>query len=131
MDAKQENLSEVMDTGVRTDGTEWWKDVQTFDFGIDLGKLNIGDDGRDTNAVERFVEVSEETVKNMSKKKNAARTDESTKSGLKILLDYCHNADIVFPSATAMAAEMNSLLCKFYIAARTIKGEVYKINSLK
>ena len=117
MDTKQENP--------RSGGREWCDEVQTFDFGVQVKKLD------DANDRERFVEVSEETVKNMAKKKNAARTNESTKSAVKILLDYCRNLKIVFPSATATAAELNFVLRKFYIAVRTKKGEVYKINSLK
>ena len=122
MDTKQEHLA--------TSDTEWWDDVQTFDFGIGVGKLNLDDNGVG-EADARFAEVSEETVRSMAKKKNAARTDESTKSGLKILVDYCRNSSIVFPSSSATATELNSVLSKFYIAARTRKGEMYKINSLR
>ena len=74
MDTKQEHLA--------TSDTEWWDYVQTFDFGIGVGKLNLDDNCVD-EADARFAEVSEETVRSMAKKKNAARTNESTKSGLK------------------------------------------------
>ena len=112
MDTKQENP--------RSGGREWCDEVQTFDFGVQVKKLD------DANDRERFVEVLEETVKNMAKKKNAARTNESTKSAVKILLDYCRNLKIVFPSATATAAELSFVLRKFYIAVRTKKGKYTK-----
>ena len=104
MDSKQEELAELLDICA-----EWWKDgeVLTFDFGVDAGKLNL--DNGDADARGRFVDVSEDTVRNMAKKKNAPKTDESTKSGLKILMDYCHNAGIVFPAPTATAVELNSV----------------------
>ena len=67
----------------------------------------------------------------MSKKKNATKTDEATKSGLRILIDCCSNVDVAFPTPETTAAELNALLSKFYIAARTKKGEMYRLNSLK
>ena len=126
MDTKVEYITKL-DITPNPDDEDWWNDVQTFDLGV--GNLNL-DDG-DSNVGGRFAEVSEETVRNMTKKKNAPKTDESTKSGVKILADYCRNAEIVFPPTMATAAELNSVLSRFYIAARTKKGEIYKINSMK
>ena len=125
MDAKQENQEDLLIDAIRNaDEEKWWRDVQTFDFGVNL-------DCDDNLEPKRFAEVSDETVKSMAKKKNAKRTDESTRSGVKILRDYCLDAGIIFPDNTATAVDLNSILSKFYIGARTRKGEMYKINSLK
>ena len=79
----------------------------------------------------RVAQVSDETVKSMAMKKNAKRTDESTKSAVKILRDYCEETGILFPDNTATAADLDSILSKFYIGARTRNGQMYKINSIK
>ena len=57
------------------DDDGWWKDVQTFDFGVQIDKEN--------RVANRFAEVTEDEIRAMSKKKNAARTDDATKSGMK------------------------------------------------
>ena len=49
MDTKQEDLTKFVDIGPNPDGAEWWKDVQTFDFGVDLGIF----DNKDANTRER------------------------------------------------------------------------------
>ena len=57
----------------------------------------------------RFAYVSDETVRMMADKKNAARTDESTISQVNILREYCQNTGINFPENTATAADLNSM----------------------
>ena len=121
MDNKQEEG--YIDITPNPDEDEWWRDVQTFDFGVQIEKEN--------HVANRFAEVTDDEIRNMSKKKNATNTDEATKSGLRILIDYCSNVDVAFPTPETTAAELNALLSKFYIAARTKKGEMYRLNSLK
>ena len=126
MDAKQENqVNNIIAPNAEEE--KWWEDVQTFDFGVNLDC----DDEAANAGPKRFAQVSDEVVNNMAKKKNAKRTDESTKSAVKILQDYCHEAGIHFPDNTATAVDLDSILSKFYIGARTRKGEMYKINSMK
>ena len=120
---KQEEI--VMDITPNPDDMEWWRDVQTFDFGIPLGEEE------EKLETKRFADVSEEEVRQMAKKKNATRTDEATKSAVRILADYCTNAGIDFPNNDSTAISLNEILAKFYIAVRTKKGETYKLNSLK
>ena len=100
------------------DDDGWWKDVQTFDFGVQIDKEN--------RVANRFAEVTEDEIRAMPKKKNAGRTDNATKSRMKILIDYCSNAGVAFPTPEMTTGELNALLSKFYIAARTKKGEMYK-----
>ena len=126
MDAKQENQVNNM-IAPNAEEEKWWEDVQTFDFGVNLDC----DDEAANAGPKRFAQVSDEVVNNMAKKKNAKRTDESTKSAVKILQDYCHEAGIYFPDNTATAVDLDFILSKFHIGARTRKGEMYKINSMK
>ena len=91
----------------------------TFSLGVDF-KVN------------RFAPISDNAVEEMAKKKNAARTDQSTEFSAKVLKTFCDESGVKFPDSDVVtASELNKLLCKFYIAARNKKGELYKVNSMK
>ena len=91
--------------------------ARTFDLGVNF------DEGR------RFAAVGREEIQDMTKKKNSPKTDQSTGFAVKVLQAFCKESAIAFPKEDKLA--LNKVLCKFYIAARNQKGELYKLNTMK
>ena len=46
-----------------------------------------------------------------------------------VFLDFCKEKDVSIDLKTASLREINAILCSFYTALRTKKGEYYKRNS--
>ena len=79
----------------------------------------------------RFAVISDKDITEMMKKKSAKNTVKSTHTAVNILTTYCQQTGIEENLNDMTATNLNSLLCKFYISARTEKGELYKINSMR
>ena len=74
---KQEVQEVLIDITANPDDTEWWQDVQTFDFGIQIGT--------EEEQEKRFADVSEEEVRKMAKKKMLSELMKQ----LNLVLRYC------------------------------------------
>ena len=83
-------------------------------------------------ASNRFAAVRDENIDEMSKKKRSSSTKQSTAFAIKVLKTFCAETGERYPETEETNNEdLNSLLCKFYIAARRENGQRYKLNSLK
>ena len=74
----------------------------------------------------RFVVPSDDHIKEMTKKKNSKNTENNTNFALRVLESFCKKTHTSFTDSN-----LDVLLSKLYISARTSKGENYKLNSLK
>ena len=102
-------------------------DLICFNLGVDINM-----DDSDEEGTSRFASVTASTVEDMSKKKTAKKTAEVTTFGVNILKTYCQSVGEEFPSKeNTTELQLAELLSRFYIAARTRKGEMYKLNTLK
>ena len=100
--------------------------ARTFDFGINLDEV-LPEPGPT-----RFVAATEAQIGNFARKINAPSTDNSTDFAVKLLRSYCVETSTLFPEGDNFSEkELDKTLAKFYIGARTKKGELYKLNSMK
>uniref|UniRef100_A0A7M5UHB0 Uncharacterized protein n=1 Tax=Clytia hemisphaerica TaxID=252671 RepID=A0A7M5UHB0_9CNID len=77
----------------------------------------------------RFAELTDQQIETMMEKKNAKNTDQNTSYAVRILEAFCKHAKTSYKGITS--SELDKLLSKLYVSARTAKGDLYKLNSMK
>ena len=77
----------------------------------------------------RFLVPSGDHIKEMTKKKNSKNTENNTNFALRVLESFCNETHTSFTDINN--SNLDVLLSKLYISARTSKGENCKLNSLK
>ena len=111
-------------------GQAFHPDLISFNMGVTINVDEKNDDKE--NSMGRFLSVSTTTLDDMSKKKISKKTKEVTNFGVNILTSYCQSEGQEFPTKENYTIQqLADLLSRFYIAARTRKGEMYKLNTLK
>jgi len=80
--------------------------------------------------INRFMHLSDAELADLEKVKVAKSTTKSTSNALKTFLAFCKEENYNSIQDISLD-ELNSLLTKFYAGARTLKGELYKMNSLR
>eukprot|EP00111_Clytia_hemisphaerica_P010449 TCONS_00030516-protein len=93
----------------------------------DLKKFNFNT-GISSNG-SRFAELTDQQIETMMEKKNAKNTDQNTSYAVRILEAFCKHAKTSYKGITS--SELDKLLSKLYVSARTAKGDLYKLNSMK
>lgn len=83
------------------------------------------------NTSNRFANVSHDEINDMLKKKRTKNTHSSTKVAANVLKKYCEETGKGIDFENYSSFELNNILMNFYVAARTEKGEHYKINSMR
>ena len=79
----------------------------------------------------RFVQLSHEKLLELQNKQTAKNTDRSTKFGLNLLNKFLAETGNGAQVDSLTPRELNLKLIAFYPGARTEKGELYKLNSMK
>lgn len=83
-------------------------------------------------ATPRFVTLTSEELSKLTIKQNAKNTDRATAFGIKLFNKYLTEKGVISPDIGTMPPNvLNNLLVEFYPGARTEKGELYKLNSMK
>ena len=80
------------------------------------------------NTSNRFANVSHDEINDMLKKKRTKNTHSSTKVAANVLKKYCEETGKGIDFENYSSFELNNILMNFYVAARTEKGEHYKIK---
>ena len=79
----------------------------------------------------RFANITGEELLRLQKKQNAKNTDRATKFGVNLLERYLVEVGNPTKIEDFLPHELNDILIGFYASARTEKGELYKLNSIK
>ena len=79
----------------------------------------------------RFVQLKEQELENLCTKKNAKNTDRATITGLNTLISFIEESGSDTNIDKMSLEDLNSLLVRFYAGARTKKGDLYKLNSMR
>ena len=74
----------------------------------------------------RFVAPSEEEVKEMLVSTVPRNTRKATDGWIATFESFCHEQNIEIDLATCSGEHLNEVLCKYYPALRTKKGDLYK-----
>lgn len=77
----------------------------------------------------RFCSKSESEVEDLLKSAIPENTRKATEVWVSALKSFCAQEEIQLDMKTCSAEELNSVLCKFYPALRSKKGELYKKSS--
>ena len=77
----------------------------------------------------RFAYLSDAEIEDLQKKKLAKSTHSGVNNALKTFLAFCTEENY-YSIGVIPEEELNSHLIRFYAGARTLKGELYKINSI-
>ena len=75
----------------------------------------------------RFASVTKENLEDLLKIKHAPKTEESTTFALNVSMKFCEETEQSMPDNPV---DLNQFLCKLYAAARTKKGQYYKLSSM-
>ena len=93
--------------------------VITFDFGVNMGEPR------------RFGAFSEDTMVEMTKKKNVTKADQKTEFAVNVLQTFCAETSHIFPAESQFSiSSLNQMLARFCIAVRNKKGELYVLNTM-
>ena len=79
----------------------------------------------------RFATHTPEELQSLQRKQNAKNTDRATKVGIALLNNYLTAIGVNTKIEEMSPEELNAILIRFYAAARTVKGEYYKLNSMR
>ena len=77
----------------------------------------------------RFGNSSSAEMANALSTRVLQATKDATDFWLHVFLDFCKEKDVSIELKTASLREINAILCSFYTALRTKKGEYFKRNS--
>ena len=79
----------------------------------------------------RFANITSDELLQLQKKQNAKNTDRATKFGVNLLQRYLVEVGNPTKVEDFEPHKLNDILVGFYARARTEKGELYKLNSMK
>ena len=77
----------------------------------------------------RFALYDENEAEDISKKKNAKKTEEATNFAIRVFDSFCRETSITTSNITI--DDLPCILKKFYLCVRNEKGTYYKLNSMR